>query len=198
MPVRDRIDLRRRLVEQAAAQSGYFTAGQAVAAGYSYQAQRYHVQRGNWTRIDRGIFRLPEWPVGPHEDLVRWTLWSRGKAVVSHDTALSVHELGDLNPVRVHLTVPESFRSKAPGVILHRGALPDGDVEHRDGYRLTTPLRSLLDVAAGQIDLDLLAGAVEDALQAGLVTRRLLLGRADEFGAHAALRVERILQRVAE
>lgn len=62
MPVRDRIDLRRRLIDIAAAQSGYFTAGQAREAGYSYSAQRYHVNRGNWQQVDRALFRLPEWP----------------------------------------------------------------------------------------------------------------------------------------
>lgn len=197
MAVRDRTELRRRLVRRAADQSGYFSAAQALELGYSYPAQRYHVQRGNWTRIDRGVFRLPEWPVGSHEDLVRWTLWSRGKAVVSHETALSVHELGDVDPARVHLTVPAGFRAKTSGVVLHHGGLPEEDVEHRDGFALTTPPRSLLDVAAGELDLDLLARAVDDALRQGLVTRRSLLTRADAFGAHAALRIERALQRNA-
>lgn len=196
MPPRDRIDLRRRLLATAARQSGYFTAGQAIEAGYSYPAQRYHAQRGNWLRIDRGIFRLPEWPVGAREDLVRWSLWSRGRAVVSHETALSVHELGDVDPARIHLTVPRNFRQSDPAVVLHRGDLLPADVEEHDGFRLTTPLRSLLDVAAGDLDLDQLARAIKEAIERGLLTRRMLLARADEFGARAALRIERALQEV--
>ncbi|MGH3850356.1 MAG: type IV toxin-antitoxin system AbiEi family antitoxin domain-containing protein [Pseudonocardiaceae bacterium] len=57
MPV-DRRDLRRRLFAQASEQAGYFTAAQAKAIGYSYQAQAHHVGAGNWLRIDRGLFRL--------------------------------------------------------------------------------------------------------------------------------------------
>ena len=197
MPARDRIDLRRSLLALAARQSGYFTAGQAIEMGYSYPAQRYHVQRGNWQRVDRGIFRLPEWPVGTREDLVRWTLWSRFRAVVSHETALSVHDLGDVDPARTHLTVPRNFRQSDQSVVLHRGDLPAADVEGHDGYRVTTPLRSLLDVAAGDLDLDQLAGAIAEALEQGMTTRRMLLARADEFGDRAALRLERALPEVA-
>ncbi len=196
MPVQDRTDLRRRLLAIAARQSGYFTAGQALDAGYSYPAQRYHAQRGNWLRVDRGIYRLPEWPTGPREDLVRWSLWSRGRAVVSNETALSVHDLGDVDPAHAHLTVPPNFRQRNPGVVLHRADLPREDTEEHDGFRVTTPLRSLLDVAAGDLDLDQLAQAIEEALARGMTTRRALRDRADEFGPKAALRVERALQEV--
>jgi predicted transcriptional regulator of viral defense system len=196
MPVQDRTDLRRRLLALAATQSGYFTAAQALEAGYSYPAQAYHAKRGNWLRVDRGIYRLPEWPTGVRDDLVRWSLWSRGRASVSHETAMSVHELGDVDPAHVHLTVPPNFRQKDPGVVIHRAELPGADVEEHDGFRVTTPLRSLLDVAAGDVDLDQLERGVGEALQRGMTTRRALLERADEFGARAALRVERALQGV--
>ena len=196
MPVQDRTDLRRRLLALAATQSGYFTAAQALETGYSYPAQAYHAKRGNWLRVDRGIYRLPEWPTGPRDDLVRWSLWSRGRAVVSHETALSVHELGDVNPAHIHLTVPPNFRQESPGVVLHRADLPRGDVHEHDGYPVTSFLRSLLDVAAGELDLDQLTRAIAEALARGMTTRRALLDRADEFGANAALRIERALQGV--
>lgn len=194
MQINDRTELRRRLLKLAAIQSGYFTAAQARALGYSHQAQKYHADRGNWTRIDRALFRLPEWPVGRRDDLVRWSLWSGGKAVVSHETALSVLDVGDVNPARVHLTVPPGFRAKAAGAVLHRGALPAEDIREQEGFRITTPLRSLLDVAADSLDQDHLASAIRDALDQGLVSRKALLARVDEFGAHAALRIERALR----
>lgn len=193
MPPRDRLDLRRRLIGVAATQSGFFTAAQALEAGYSYPAQKYNADRGSWTRIGHGIYRFPEWPVGPHDDLVRWSLWARGRGVVSHETALSVYELGDFSPARIHLTVPTNFRPKAPGVVLHRGVLDEEDVRAYEGFRLTTPLRSLLDVAAGDLAPDLLSGAIRDAIEGGMVLRRDLLRRSDSFGAKAALRVERSL-----
>ena len=77
-------------------------------------AQKFHVDHGNWERVDRGIFRLPEWPPSPADSLIRWSLWARGKGVVSHDSALSAHEIGDANPAQVHLTVPTNFRARRP------------------------------------------------------------------------------------
>lgn len=189
----DRRELRRRLLQVAGVQSGLFTAAQARQAGYSYAAQRYHVMHGNWDRVGRGLFRLRDWPIGAHEDLVRWVLWSGGRAVVSHETALSVHDLGDVDPPRVHLTVPPKFRMSAPGAVFHKMELPGADIQHFEGFDVTTAARSLLDVAAGHLDQDQLARAVKEALDRGLVTRRQLLGRADTFGAHAALRIERAL-----
>ena len=191
----DRHDLRRRLVTVAAVQSGHFTAAQALSAGYSYQAQKFHADRGNWLRIDRGVFRLPEWPVGEHDDLVRWSLWSRGRAVVSHETALALHDLGDANPTVVHLTVPPSFRSKTPeGIRLHRAHLPPGDAWENEGFTVTTPPRTLLDVSAGTLDLDQLADAIQRAIQRDPAIEAELLSRAEELGPRSALRLERALR----
>ncbi len=195
---RDRRDLHRQLAALVATQSGYFTAKQALEIGYSYQAQKYHADSGNWQRTDRGIFRLPEWPVGQHEDLVRWSLWARGRAVVSHQTALAVYDLGDANPPLVHLTVPCNFRASAPGVRLHRAELPGEDVRQHTGFRITTPLRSLLDVATADVDVDQLATAIGDALREGMMTRRQLLMRADGFGPRTALGIERALRQLEE
>ena len=193
---RDRQALRRQLTKLAATQSGYFSAKQALGVGYSYQAQKYHADRGNWQRVNRGVFRLPEWPVSRHDDLVRWSLWSRGKAVVSHETALAVHDLGDVNPALVHLSVPPNFRARASGLRLHRSELSPEDVAPYDGFRITTPLRSLLDVAADTGDVEQMATATADALRAGMLTRDQLLHRADRFDPRAALVIERALREI--
>lgn len=198
MAVQDRQDLYRRLAEIARTQSGYFTAAQALEAGYSYQAQRYHVQRNNWVRIERGVFRFPEWPRSEHEELVRWTLWSGGRAVLSHESALAFHELGDFMPARVHLTVPSGFARRTTPVVLHMAELDPGEVEEKDGFKVTTPVRSLLDVADAGADLDQLARAISDALERGATTKRSLRAAADIHGTRAALAVERALGEIAE
>ena len=51
---------RARLWRRAGRQRGYFTAAQAREDGYSYQAQHFHVRRGNWIRVDRGVYRFRE------------------------------------------------------------------------------------------------------------------------------------------
>jgi predicted transcriptional regulator of viral defense system len=177
---RDPQDNARALYEIAAAQGGYFTTAQALQAGYTYSQQHFHRQRGNWLQIERAIFRLRDFPPAEREDLIRWSLWSRDQkgapqAVVSHDTALTLHELSDVMPARVHLTVPPGFRKKhPPGCVLHKASLTLEEIETRTGYRVTRPLRTLLDVADSPLSQEHLERAVYDALERGLVRRRLL------------------------
>jgi hypothetical protein len=174
-------------------QAGYFTAAQALAVGYSYQAQKYHTDQDNWVRVDRGVYRIPDWPVGPDDTYVRWSLWSGGRAVVSHDSALSVHDLSDLDPARLHLTVGLSFHRRDDAVVLHIAELADDDIEQRSGWSVTTPVRTLLDVAEGDVAQEHLDRAVFDALRLGKISRRSLLRATDAAPDRAALRVERAL-----
>lgn len=190
-------DSRAALWRTAARQRGFFTAAQALEAGYSYQAQRYHAQRGNWLVIDRAVYRFREFsdlPDEGDEQLVRWTLWSKGRAVVSHATALAVHDLGTANPSRIHLTVPRGFRRTSDVVTLHRAELADTDIEDRAGYRVTVPSRAIAECAADDEDQDVIDSAVAEALDRGIVTRRRLLHAAQPLGARAELGVERALR----
>lgn len=191
MPV-DRRDLRRRLFLLAAEQGGYFTAAQAKALGYSYQAQAHHVHAGNWLRVDRGMFRLAEWVPDRHDDLIRWTLWSKGRAVVSHESGLAVHDIGEFESPQIHLTVPPSFSMRDGAVELHRGDLPASDIVDRPGFRVTTVTRSLIDVA-GYADVEQLARAIDEARTAGALTLRGLRRRAEDVDPKAALRIEQAI-----
>ncbi|MGH3438896.1 MAG: type IV toxin-antitoxin system AbiEi family antitoxin domain-containing protein [Sciscionella sp.] len=190
----DRRDLRRQLFELAAQQGGYFTAAQAKSLGYSHQAQAYHVGAGNWWRVDRGLFRLVEWVPGVHDELARWTLWSRGRAIVSHESAMAVYGIGEFESRYVHLTVPPGFTMRNEAVALHHVELPPDDVVARSGYRVTTPLRTLIDIAANAADEDQLARAIADARRGGLVTTRRLRSHAETLDPRAALYIERAIQ----
>ncbi|MDB5357177.1 MAG: hypothetical protein JWN24_3630 [Phycisphaerales bacterium] len=181
MIYRDTQTARRSLHALAASQAGYFTAKQAAQAGYSYSHLAYHLRSGNFQRIGHGLYRLPEVPLAQTDDLVRLALWSRDQndaiqAVASHETALGLHALSDVIPSRIHLTVPPTFRKKAPrGCVLHKARLAPDNVEDRDGFLVTTPLQTLLDVAAGStVSKEQLDRAVADALSRGLVRRSRL------------------------
>lgn len=191
----DRRDLRRRLFTLASGQAGYFTAAQAKEVGYSYQAQAHHVGAGNWLRIDRGLFRLTEWIPDISDELVRWSLWAGGRGVVSHESALAVHGLGEFESARVHLTVPDDFTKRDNAVVLHRCELEPNEIQDRGGFRVTTPARTLIDLAATAPDEDQLARAIADAQSRGLVSLRSLCARAEEVDPRAALYLERAIRR---
>ena len=171
----------RSLFAKALEQGGYFTAKQAREAGYDYPHLDYHVSAGNFERVEHGLYRLISLPPGEHDDLVRLTLWSRDRqdepqAVVSHESALVLHDLSDLLPAEIHLTVPPTFRKAPPaGCVLHKARLAPKDIEERAGFRVTVPLRTLLDVAASGAPEEQLQKAVADALARGLVRRNKLL-----------------------
>lgn len=172
---------RRALYEIADSQGGYFTADQALKVGYAYSQQHFHRQSGAWVQVGRGLFRLRDYPSGEREDLIRWSLWSRNQqgipqAVISHETALTVYDLSDVMPAETHLTVPPGFRKRVPaGCVLHRATLSLVDSEQRAGFRVTTPLRTLVDAAESALSQEHLDRAVLDALSRGLVRRQALM-----------------------
>lgn len=187
---------RERLWDLAVSQRGYFTAAQAREAGYSHQAQRYHRLRGHWLRVDHGIYYLHEYLVLPGENgdhFARWTLWSHGRGVVSHTSALTVYDLGIANPAEIHLTVPPKFRKDHHGVSLHRGRLTPDEIEQHEGFRATTPTRAIVETSAAAMDQDIVTTAVADALERGLTTRQKLHTAAERLGERARLGVERAL-----
>ena len=124
-------DPRTRLYEIAEQQAGYFTASQALEAGYSHASQHYHQKAGNWRREGHGIYRLERFPHSADEHYVRLMLWSRDRAgniqaAASHETALQAYDLSDVMPAKIHLTIPKGFRNQPPaGVRLHQGHHPD-------------------------------------------------------------------------
>jgi predicted transcriptional regulator of viral defense system len=191
----------RDLYALAQSQGGYFTAKQAAELGYLSTHLNYHLKRGNFARAGHGYYRLPEIPPAAHDDLIRLTFWSRDRddqpqAVASHQTALAVHELSDLLPRAIHLTVPLSFRKPATrGVVLHRAELPPTDIDEREGFSVTTPLRTLIDSAAeGSIAEEHLKRAVRQALERGLVRKTKLLQAAKDSSSEG--RLSRIIKAV--
>jgi predicted transcriptional regulator of viral defense system len=189
----DRRDLRRRLFTLASTQGGYFTAAQAKEVGYTYPAQTHHASTGNWVRVDRGLFRLSEWVPGLHDHLARWSLWSKDRAVVSHETALGVHDIGEFESAKIHLTVPLGFTMRDDAIVIHLAELPPSDAIEMGGFRVTSVIRSLIDVAANATDEEQLARAIQDAQRKSLVTPRSLRARSEVTDHRAALMIERAL-----
>lgn len=163
------------LFEIAAAQDGLFTTQQAAEAGYSPQLLAHHLGTGRVIRVRRGVYRLVHFPAGDHEDLTVVWLWSEQQGVFSHQTALSLHDLSDVLPSQVHLTLPQAWRKRRlrvpDGVVLHHRDVPETERQWFGPVPATTPRRTLEDCAAEHLPPELLRGATFDALDRGLVTR---------------------------
>ena len=169
----------RALLAIAEQQQGLFTAKQAGKAGYSDAACVYQVKCGNWIRKARGVYQMADYPNTERPDLVLWSLWSRSvddvpQGIYSHQTALSIHELTDLQPAKLHMSVPTKFRRRSPIpkiLVLHWQDLPATDVTEMEGYRVTRPLRAIIDLLnSGEVHPGILEDGLRQGMDRGLIT----------------------------
>jgi len=172
-----------KLYEIAESQHGYFTAKQAKQAGFLPKNFHHHVKTEEWLKEGHGIYRLKNYPSSKYDQLAHYQLWSRNKddepqGVYSHETAMSVYELSDLDPVKIHMTVPKTFRKSAetPQILkLHSNDLQEGDINNVEGIRVTSPLRSLIDlILSGETSLEFAEQGFHQALVRGLIRRKNL------------------------
>jgi predicted transcriptional regulator of viral defense system len=164
-----------RLFETAGAQKGYFTTKQAADAGYSSQLLVKHMRAGRISRAQRGIYRLVHFPAAEHEELVSTWLWSEQAGVISHQSALALHELSDALPTQIHLTLPNAWRHRRfrvpADVVLHHADVPPEDRSWFGPVPTTNPRRTLNDCATGGLTPELLRQGALQALRRGLVTK---------------------------
>ena len=176
----NRKDLLFRITE---GQHGYFTSQQAEECGFSPTNFHRYLASGEWIKELRGIYRLSHYPITDRPELVLWSLWSRNKkgivlGVWSHETALDIYELSDVMPSKLHMTVPKKFRRRTDipkNLAFHFAELSEADIQAQQGYLITTPLRTILDISeAGELSHDLITQAVHDAFQKGVVSYKEL------------------------
>lgn len=167
-----------KLFEIADRQQGFFTAKQAVECGYSRSNFHLNLDSNEWTQEGRGIYRLARYPVTDRPELVLWYIWSRNlndipQGVWSHETALDIHELSDIMSSKMHMTVPLNFRRRIeiPKIlILHYENLKESDIEIRQGFKVTTPIKTIIDVVhSGVIADNFIIQATQQALERGLI-----------------------------
>lgn len=177
-----------QLAAIAADQQGLVTSADAREAGIDIRRLVEMQRRGTIERVSRGVYRFPL--VAPQlnlEQLTEATLWANRKGTLSHDTALDLHELCDINPARIHITIPMDYRvQKAiPRLYaVHRRDLADDEKTRYEGIPVVTPYRAILDGIEDNVRGDLLRQALDTARRRGLVRgaklkklRRLLANR---------------------
>ncbi|HET7464121.1 MAG TPA: type IV toxin-antitoxin system AbiEi family antitoxin domain-containing protein [Longimicrobium sp.] len=164
----------RSLQELAADQYGYFTTTQAREWGVTTPALVMMAKRNTVERVSHGVYRLVDYPVSPLGSYVESTLWPHGiQAVLSHETVLVLHEVSDVSPAAVHITVPRRFRTHRAvprRIVLHHADLELADVEMFEGIPATTLERAIRDCAATHLGPELVRQAIDDGQAKGLLT----------------------------
>jgi predicted transcriptional regulator of viral defense system len=188
--MRSRLDDLLPLAEQ---NDGLFTAAQARALGITDSVLARLTQRGKLERVARGVYRIPYFPADPLSQYREAVLWARAShgpehVALSHETALAVYGISDVNPSRVHLTVPKHARlrrEKPTWIMIHRGDLPQSDVTTHEGLPVTTVAKSVMDVMATTGRSSLARQAIKDARKEGYITAAELQRLSRQLSQHA-------------
>lgn len=102
---------RDKLWEIAETQHGYVTTQQALNLGVSKKALVMLAQRGTVDRVAFGVYRFPNFPHSSADRLMLAVLWTRvPEAALSHETALDIHEISNVNPNKYHITIAKNRR----------------------------------------------------------------------------------------
>jgi predicted transcriptional regulator of viral defense system len=188
------------IYQSAEAQAGYFLAPQAIDAGMDRSTLQHHARPGGrYLRVRRGLYRLRHFPSSPHEHvMVGWLPLRDSGAVVSHESALELHDLSDVIPNAVHLTVPRSERGIRPreGVRLHTAFRPatKREIQNIAGLAVTNSERSIVDALEAGTQLEQIETAVHQALDGGLTTPRRLRTAASSRSERVRKFIDRTLE----
>lgn len=163
----------RALYAIAEDQMGYVTTAQATSIGVQPMTLVMMTRRGTLERVSRGVYRLVHFPAQPLAQYMQATLWPYDRAgVLSHETALALHELSDIDPPKVHITVPAAFRIQraVPAyLVVHHADLPHTDVTQLERMPITTPERTIRDGIAANLGPAIIRQAIEDGRRKGLL-----------------------------
>jgi len=174
-------------------QAGYFTASQASEVGFSWERLSSNAKTGLFLRVARGVYRLSRFPGSAYEDLfVAWLRTGR-KAVISHESALSVYELTDVLPSETHVIVPRTASRRRKGIRQHTNQLSPDEITRREGLPVTTVARTIADVSISGLAEEQVQQAVRESLQRGLTSQDELLSHADRRGGRAKRIIQAIL-----
>ena len=177
-------------------QAGHFTTAQAHHYGFSDRMLSHYTHQGTLRRVHPGVYRWRDFPDTPHEHVVAaWLAVGGPDAVVTHETALEMHELSTVIPDAIHLTIPRARRHAPhlPGVQVHTTTRAFGatDTVRRAGIVVTSPTRALVDAAEAGVAEDQIQVGIRQAIDRGLTTEQLLRTAAEGRSKRARTIVER-------
>jgi predicted transcriptional regulator of viral defense system len=165
------------LAEIAGDQHGFVTTDDARAHGIAPINLSRMAQRNVLERRATGVYRMPLAPPGPLDPYVEATLWpQRGvRGILGQETALDLYEMGDVNPTKIHLTLPTSYRvrRRIPAAYrLHHEDVDPATVTRFEGIPIVTPAHAVRQAAAAHLGDALIAQAIDDGERNGRLSRR--------------------------
>jgi predicted transcriptional regulator of viral defense system len=164
----------RALFQLGTTQAGLFSARQADELGCTVKQLSKYFQSGKLERVQRAVYRIADFPPGEHDDLMTLWLWSRTEGVISHETALYLHDLSNALPFKAHITLPLSWKQRPgsvpPDVVIHYDDLLASERAWIGPLPTTSVRRTLLDCFRGSVSPELVAQAFAQAAARGVIS----------------------------
>jgi hypothetical protein len=133
----------------AAEQWGVLSLAELHACGLSDDAVMNRVRRGRLHRLHRAVYAVGH-PNPPREG--RWLAAVKAcgrSAVLSHGSAAALWQIVEWDRRRPEVTLPGSGTRRIHGIRVHRAPLHRDDRARCAGIAVTSPARTLVDLAAG-------------------------------------------------
>jgi very-short-patch-repair endonuclease len=145
-------------------QGGVVSRAQLLALGLGVAAIDHRVRTGRLHVVHRGVYSVGHRVLGAVGRRWAAVLACGPGAVLSHTSAADAWEIRASASATMHVTVGPGGRSTGPGIRVHRRtALPADEATELDGLSITTPVRTLLDLAAGGLRGRRLEAALDHA-----------------------------------
>lgn len=210
-----RADVLANLTGVTREQAGYVTHAQARRVGVPTRDLIRLQGSGDLRRVARGVYALVGAFPGPREPTIAAWLrlvdgrmpWETGAppAVASHATAASIHSIGTIPEQTPTFTVEKRRHRPQDGTIqIHVATLEPGDwgwIDLPEGLRfpVTTPARTIVDLAWSGEDHDHVIDGFDEAEEASLVTvdqvRDAIKQRQRRHGRGSAAWLDDVLRR---
>lgn len=127
-------------------QDGVFTRDQAIAAGLTRNQIQWNLQTGRWDQMFPCVYRIHGGAAKPIHRLRGALLWAGEGSIASHLSAAYLWNIVDrFPPIEVTARVKHKPISD---IALHHRKIADSESKIIDGLAVTTPVRTLLDLAS--------------------------------------------------
>ncbi|MBM3659159.1 MAG: hypothetical protein FJW95_06605 [Actinobacteria bacterium] len=171
-------------------QLGLITVAQAGELGMTRKMIARRSTAGEWVRVLPTVYRAALASVTDAQEALAAVLWAGGGplaeprgggAIASHLAAGARLGLDGVVAPKAELWVPGDRRLRHEAVVVHRGDVQPTDRRMVGPIPVTSPARTLIDLA-GVLDDEDLEAAVEDAIHRGLTTPQSVSRRLDVLG----------------
>jgi hypothetical protein len=160
---------------QAALQHWVLTSGQLAALGFDRDAIKHRVAVGRLHPVARGVYAVGRRALAREGHWMAAVLACGDGAVLSHRSAAALLGIGEEERGCVEVSVRSAAVRRRPGVWVHRRpGLGDEDIGFCDGIPVTSPVQTIVDLAA-RLDRMGVERMVDEADRLDLVTPPALL-----------------------